>query len=90
LQRIFDGHVKSLKILKEFIPEASLQTDRWTGFYCFRSLRAYCSPHSLSIVIPGEAQHRPGIRGEMFQILYSSRSLIWSPDQVSDDKNIFS
>jgi len=27
LQRIFDGHVKSLKILKEFIPEASLQPD---------------------------------------------------------------
>jgi len=59
LQRIFDGHVKSLKILKEFIPEASLQPDRWTGIYCFfRSLRAYCSPHSLSIVIPGETQHR--------------------------------
>jgi len=39
LQRIFDGHVKSLKILKEFIPEASLQPDRWTGIYCFfRSL----------------------------------------------------
>jgi len=27
LQRIFDGQVKSLKILKEFILEASLQTD---------------------------------------------------------------
>ena len=27
MQRIFDGHVKSLKILKEFIPEASLQPD---------------------------------------------------------------
>jgi len=27
LQRIFDGHVKSLKILKEFIPEASLRPD---------------------------------------------------------------
>jgi len=39
LQRIFDGQVKSLKILKEFIPEASLQPDRWTGIYCFfRSL----------------------------------------------------
>jgi len=39
LQRIFDGHVKILKILKEFIPEASLQPDRWTGIYCFfRSL----------------------------------------------------
>jgi len=38
LQRIFDGHVKSLKILKELTPEAPLQPDRWTGFYCFRSL----------------------------------------------------
>jgi len=27
LQRIFDDQVKSLKILKEFIPEASLQPD---------------------------------------------------------------
>jgi len=27
LQRIFDGHVKNLKILKEFISEASLQPD---------------------------------------------------------------
>jgi len=85
LQRIFDGHVKSLKILKEFIPEASLQPDRWTGIYCFKSLRAYCSPHSLSIVILGEAQHRTRNPEKMFQILYSSRSLIWSPDQVSDD-----
>jgi len=68
MQRIFDGHVKILKILKEFILEASLQPDRWTGIYCFfRSLRAYCSPHSLSIVIPGETQHRPGIQGKCFK-----------------------
>jgi len=86
MQRIFYGYVKVLKFSKY----SFLKLLFWTGFYCFRSLRAYCSPHSLSIVIPGEAQHRPGIPGEMFQILYSSRSLIWSPDQVSDDKNIFS
>jgi hypothetical protein len=86
MQRIFYGYVKVLKFSKNSSPKLLF----WTGFYCFRNLRAYCSPHSLFIVIPGEVQHRTGIRRESFKFLYSSRSLIWSPDQVSDDKNIFS
>ena len=86
MQRIFYGHVKVLKFSKYLFVKLLF----WTGIYCFRSLRTYCIPNSIPLSFrAGEVQHRPEIREEMFQILYSSRSLTWSPDQVSDDKNIF-
>jgi len=67
MQRIFDGQVKSLKILKEFIPEASLQTDRWTGFYCFRSLRAYCIPNSIPLSFRTRRSIDPEYGGKCFK-----------------------